>query len=145
MPVLESLRQLRARLLEWHRDLMMRSFSPDRCGSVGGLTNVNRRLAIQNFLHFHHTNEASLAELARFLGLSVSRTSHVVRELFGYSYVESLNQTRLRTAAALLRNSSLPVLEVCLASGFQDVSHFHRQFRKQFRKTPQQYRRIAES
>lgn len=145
MRVLESLRQLRARLLEWYREISTGHHRITGSSSQGRVRDVNRRLAIQHFLHTHHTTEVSVSELAGFLGLSMSRTSHVVKELFGCNYVQLLNRMRLQTAAALLRNSSLSIVDVCLGSGFRDVSHFHRQFRKQFRKTPQQYRRMADS
>jgi transcriptional regulator GlxA family with amidase domain len=49
---------------------------------------------------------------------------------------------RLRTAASLLRETSMSILDVCLASGFQDLSHFHRFFRKRFGATPLRYRRL---
>jgi AraC-like DNA-binding protein len=81
--------------------------------------------------------------LASLLGIGESRTSHLVQELFNCSYVELLNQMRLRTASSLLRESSLTVLEVCLASGFQDLSHFHRCFRRRFATTPLKYRRLS--
>lgn len=64
-------------------------------------------------------------------------------ELFGCSYVGLLNQMRLRTASPLHRERSLTVPEVCLASGFQDISHFHRCFRNRFDTTPLKYRRLS--
>ena len=50
---------------------------------------------------------------------------------------------RLRTAAGLLRATSASIVEVCLDSGFQDLSHFHRLFRRRFGVTPLRYRRTV--
>lgn len=141
--VLEALRQLRARLLDWRKyadSFLKGNLHEDRRSSS---SLVDRRLLIQSFLHRHHKGSPGLGELARWLGIGESRTSHLVQELFGCSYVELLNQMRLRTASSLLRESSLTVLEVCLASGYQDVSHFHRCFRKRFGTTPLRYRKLS--
>ncbi len=141
--ILEALRQLRSRLLAWQEQasaLLSNTGEPH----PGDLKNLaERRLLIQSFLHRHHTGSASLQDLARTLHLGKSRASHLVKELFGCSYVQLLNQMRLRTAASLLRESALPVLDICLNSGFQDLSHFHRCFRKRFSTTPLKYRRMS--
>ena len=142
--ILESLRQLRSRLLEWHRQVsgvLKNTRQPD-AGGAGDM--VGRRRVIQNFLHATHTEGAtSLAGLAKALHLGESRASHLVKELFGQSYVGLLNELRLRTAASLLRASELSVTEVCLNSGFRDVAHFHRCFRRRFATTPLKYRRMS--
>jgi len=58
----------------------------------------------------------------------------------GMNFARLLAEARLGTAAWLLRHSGLPVVEVALASGFGDVSHFHACFRKRFGATPRRYR-----
>lgn len=142
--ILESLRQLRARLLEWQGQvavLLKHTRTPE---SGGARDMAGRRRLIQSFLHANHTEGASsLADLAQALHLGESRASHLVKELFGRSYVELLNELRLRTAASLLRDSALTVTEVCLSSGFGDAAHFHRCFRKRFATTPLKYRRMS--
>lgn len=141
--VMEALRQLRARLLAWHEQAAGLLNNSVQSGKIGNL--VDRRLVIHSFLYREHKGTASLRELAGALNLGESRAGHLVKELFGCGYVELLTQIRLRTATALLRNSSLSILEVCLGSGFRDLSHFHRCFRKRFGTTPLRYRRGRES
>jgi AraC-like DNA-binding protein len=141
--LLEALRQLRSRLAEWHGQMTATLPAPAARRGKQGPGLASRRLQIQDFLLHHHKARAPVRALARHLGLSESRTTHLVRELFGCSAIQLANRMRLRAAASLLRGSSLPVLEVCLGSGFQDVSHFHRAFRKEFGATPLQYRRDA--
>jgi AraC-like DNA-binding protein len=142
--ILESLRQLRSRLLEWHGQVSVLLKNTRQPEAGGARDMAGRRRLIQNFLHATHTESAtSLADLAKALHLGESRASHLVKELFGRSYVELLNELRLRTAAELLRASALSVTEVCLNSGFSDVSHFHRCFQKRFATTPLKYRRMS--
>ncbi len=141
--ILESFRQLRSRLLHWHSLASTflqntHEFPGDHLQDIG-----DRRLFIQGFLHRNHARQTTLGELAHVLHLGESRTSHLVKELFGCNYVQLLMQIRLRTAASLLRESSLSILEVCHNSGFQDVSHFHRCFQKRFATTPRKYRQLS--
>ena len=142
--ILEGLRQLRSRLLGWYGQVsaLLKNTREPESGGVKDM--AGRRRLIQNFLHASYTESAtSLADLAKALHLGESRTSHLVKELFDCSYVELLNELRLRTAAALLRESALSVTEVCLSSGFQDLSHFHRCFQKRFATSPLKYRRMS--
>ncbi len=140
--VLEALRQLRSRLLQWHTDAARRLRARDAASLAGRELLAHRRLLVERYVFDHHTGEASVAGLARALKLSESRAIHLVRELFGRSYIKLISEMRLRTAASLLRDTSLSILEVCLASGFQDISHFHRFFRRRFGVTPLRYRRL---
>jgi len=133
--ILEALRQLRSRLLEWHSSMHPRSSSPSR----------NRTNTIRTFLLDKHAEDPSIRDLARHIGLGESRTIHLVKELFGCGFSRLLNQMRLKTASSLLRNTSLSVQEICYASGFKDLSHFHRIFLRHFKATPLQYRKTAGS
>lgn len=139
--ILEALRQLRSRLVAWHEQA--KSLFGDQLSAGNGQSLADRKLLVQRFLHENHRGPARLRDLARAMNLGESRASHLVRELFGCSYGRLLTQMRLRTAASLLLESSLSILEVCLASGFQDLSHFHRCFQKRFSTTPLQYRRSS--
>ncbi len=138
--VLEGLRQLRSRLVQWHHDYA-EDVRRGRKVSPATDTTVNRRLVVERYIHDHRLDECSLAGLAHEMKLSESRTIHVVKELFGQSYIQLVLEARLRAAAAFLRETELPVLEVCLGSGFRDISHFHRLFRRRFGVTPLRYRR----
>lgn len=132
--ILELLRQLGARLLLWREGL-------ERAGFFAGRSfTADRRLTILHFVEHRHIAAVQLADLAQHLHLSESRTSHLVRELFGKTFMELLAERRVRTAASLLRHSNLPVLQVASRAGFGDVSRFHRVFRRHTGTTPRQYR-----
>jgi len=144
--ILEALRQLRSRLLEWHGSLQSSAGrEPTPALSPPGKDGASRAHSIRSFLFEKHAADPSIRDLARHLGLGESRTIHLVKELFGCGFSRLLNQMRLKTTASLLRNTSLPVQEVCYAGGFQDLSHFHRTFQRHFGLTPLQYRKTAGS
>ncbi len=146
--LLELARQLAARLQHWRGELAApRRTRPARDG--GGVFDLSdlatRRSLIHAFIHREHCRAPTLQDLARHLHLSESRAGHAIKEACGAPFVKLLSAARLRTAAGLLRHSNLSVLDIAGRSGFNDVSHFHHEFRKQFGTTPHRYRRqIAE-
>jgi len=130
LTVLECLRQLAARLEVWLADT-----AGD--GAVGA---TDRRSTILHVISHGAPKGVTLPQLAARLGLSVDRTGHVVREEFGITFLDLVNQHRLERAAALLKHSDLPISTIALNSGFGDVSTFHRRFRAQFKVTPRRFR-----
>jgi AraC-like DNA-binding protein len=144
--ILELLRQLAARLQLWKRDAARESGMSGpglRPGPGSGAADLvsARRTAIARFLHARHRDpDVTLAHLADLLGVSESRTSHLVRELFGRSFRDLLIDARLQTASGLLRHSGLSILEIGLHSGFSDAAHFHRMFRQRMTTSPARYR-----
>lgn len=67
--------------------------------------------------------------LARHLGISPSRTSHVVQEACGCSLRTLIADERLAAARRLLADSDLTVAEVGLQVGWGDPPHFARIFK----------------
>lgn len=139
--ILEALRQLRSRLLQWHHEVSQHLYRRNKATETGADLLARRRPLIERYIIDHHAGDASVAGLARKLRLSESRAIHLVKEIFGRSYIKLVGEMRLCTAASLLRETSLPMIEVAMASGFLDLSHFHRFFRRRFGLTPAQYRR----
>lgn len=143
--LLESLHQLAARLSLWYCDverLKARKNTTGRDDHPDANTELfSRRLLIRTFIQRHHTSNIGLSDLAIWLQLSEGRAGHVVKEACGSTFTELLTEARLSTAAALLRHSNLSVLEVARRSGYEDISHFHRCFRRHLHVTPLQYRK----
>ncbi|MEO3434248.1 AraC family transcriptional regulator [Inquilinus sp. CAU 1745] len=85
-----------------------------------------------------------LHALAQIAGLS---PYHLLREFkreIGITPHQYLLAGRLRRAAALLRQTPDPVLEIALNAGFNDLSEFNRRFRRTLGCTPGQFRRRSQ-
>lgn len=78
--------------------------------------------------------------LARHLGLSPSRTSHLVQELFGKSLQELVIDERLAAAQRLLADTDLAVAEIGNRVGWGDPPHFARIFRRRTAWSPAAWR-----
>lgn len=131
--LLEDLRQLAARLLL----IAVQHGNGDR-------QPPSRRARIDLFLHDHADDPTlRIDDLAAYLGLSPSRTAHLLQELYGRSFVQVLTARRLRRACELLRIGDLPIGHIALAAGFGTLSHFHRVFKQHVGTTPRRYRSTA--
>jgi len=80
------------------------------------------------------------ATAAAALGLS-TRTLHKLFERSDASFGAWLRAQRLEACATALVRSDARIVDVALAAGFNDISHFNRSFRARFGMTPRQWRR----
>lgn len=86
--------------------------------------------------------EANLAEplaredLARIAGISLRQLERLFMAGIGRSIGQEYLALRLEASLRLLRETSLSRIEVAMATGFADVSHFARCFRSHFGTSP---------
>ena len=99
-----------------------------------------RSAKIRSYLRETAAGNANLPELARRLGLSRSRASFVVRELFGRSFTELLRQERVERARQLFGCTDLTLKEIVPYCGFSDEFHLSRVFKQHTGMTPTEFR-----
>jgi AraC family transcriptional regulator len=93
---------------------------------------------VRQQLDGNYSAEHRLSNLARSVGMSPFHFARIFRELTGIPPHSYLRRTRLRQAARRLRDGA-SVTEACFASGFQNLSHFSRQFYRHFGVRPSLY------
>ncbi|MEM8893617.1 MAG: AraC family transcriptional regulator [Bacteroidota bacterium] len=93
-----------------------------------------------NYIHNNLEETISLKEVAKMSGVSVSYFSILMKQATGMSFVAYLNSLRMDCACSLLRNTSLNLMDICYQSGFNDYSHFSRNFKKVTGLSPKKYR-----
>lgn len=77
--------------------------------------------------------------------LSISQKSHeylcrVFRKYLDLTPTQYINDLRLNYAANFLLHSDLPILDICMTAGFDNLSHFYHLFREKYHMTPRQFR-----
>ncbi|WP_026507578.1 2-isopropylmalate synthase [Butyrivibrio sp. MC2013] len=85
----------------------------------------------------------TLDDLSRQFYLSKPYLSKYIKDKSGKTFGENVKQVRLKKASSLLRNGNMKVEKVAEASGYQNVEHFNRLFKKKYGMTPVQYRTSA--
>ncbi len=106
-----------------------------------GMQKLDARVEETLFLLSQHIRDPLKVDvIARKVGLSPSRLSHLFKENTGCSMIEMLNQMRIRQAALLLKHTDRSAFEVSQDVGFHNYNHFINQFRKLIHMTPSAYR-----
>ncbi len=82
-----------------------------------------------------------LRDMSRCVNLSDSHLAHLFRRDAGISPQRFLKTVRLHRACQLLETTFLSVKQVMAQVGFNDPSHFVREFEKTFGESPCQYRK----
>jgi AraC-like DNA-binding protein len=117
------------------RELAALMRSSDRTGVP------NRRTLIMAYLQANAHRPIRLADVARELHLSPSRTRHVIQDIFGMGLAALVRQMKLRKAAYELRASQRPIGQIAAELGYDDPAYFSRVFRQEFGCSPSQCRR----
>lgn len=101
---------------------------------------VLREHLIHRFLQENIKRNPALGDLARTLGLSTSRTGHLIKELTGQSFVELKLQHRLKVACKLLSTTLLTIEHIAEETGFSDPRYFYRVFTNAMGMPPARWR-----
>ena len=87
-----------------------------------------------------HYVDGSLQEAAGMLHCDISSLSREIRRKTGKTYTELVQEKRLNQAAFLLRTTERKVEDIALAVGYENISYFHRIFRREYGLSPRQFR-----
>lgn len=87
-----------------------------------------------------HYREGELSDLAQTLHYDLYWLSREIKRQTGQTYTELVQTKRLSQASYLLTHTQMPVSDVALSVGYENISYFHRIFQKRFGMTPKKYR-----
>jgi AraC-like DNA-binding protein len=103
---------------------------------------ANRRIGlIHDYLMNHYREEVDLQQLARLVSMAEGSLCRFFKMNVGISVFEYLNRIKVEFACKLLMDPEMGIVDVCLDSGFNNLSHFNKQFRKNTGATPSEYRK----
>jgi signal transduction histidine kinase/DNA-binding response OmpR family regulator len=106
-------------------------------------TSTKLNLAL-DFMRKNYQDDISRESLARSLELSPDHFGRMFRRLTGKKVVEYLAELRLERASQELLNSSAPITEIALDSGFESLRTFNRAFKLKYGKNPSEFREACE-
>ena len=85
-------------------------------------------------------NEEVIQDLAGQVHMNEQYFCRFFKKSLGRSPMEYLNEYRIKQAMRLLEETDLPVTEVCLECGYNNLGNFLRAFKKYTQTTPLKYR-----
>jgi len=130
--------RLLARSGEAH-DLHVRPMRDDR--SQKELERIRR---VHRFVEEHHQHRLDSGEAAALVNMTPAAFCRYFKRSTGQTFTEFLNQYRITQAKKLLLMGAT-VTESCFDSGFENLSHFNRNFRRYAGENPSAFRKMARS
>ncbi len=92
------------------------------------------------FISKNFSRPLSLEEVAGYVHLNPSYFSTLFKQSTGSSFKEYLNMVRIEESKRLLADTDYSIIDIALATGFEDQSYFSKVFKKYTGLTPKQYR-----
>ena len=96
---------------------------------------------IKEYIKEHFREEISLSKLAGNVGYTRNYLCRLFRENTGITINEYLNTVRIRHAIDLLLSSDMEIMEISKSSGYTNIYHFLKTFKKMTNMSPGSYRR----
>ena len=88
-----------------------------------------------------HLMDASLNDLAEFLGYSSVYTGALVKKITNETYNNFLQKKRLEVAEELLLKTDFPIDQIVKKVGYENASFFRKIFKEKYGTTPLNYRK----
>lgn len=97
---------------------------------------------VQEILHAHFKESLSLPEIAATVNIHPVYLARIFRKHFHCTVGDYVRNLRLEFVRSQLASSDTPFVEIALAAGFCDQSHFNGFFKRETGLTPGEYRNM---
>ncbi|MCS7224595.1 MAG: AraC family transcriptional regulator [Armatimonadetes bacterium] len=94
-------------------------------------------------LHQSYDMQCSLGALSRECGVSKEHLCRLFKKVLGLTPWQYLQRLRLEAACQMLKETEWRISDIAAHSGFGDLRHFQRIFRRSFHRSPLAYRRAV--
>ena len=99
---------------------------------------------MMRYIEGNVTNDFNIADVADAVGLSVSRTVHLFKEVTGMTIVAYAHTIRLQLAEEQMRYTQHSLERIAELSGFRSYPYFHRIFKRKYGVAPGVYRTLQQ-
>ena len=100
----------------------------------------DRMNTIYNYVRKNFRETITLDEIAALAHMTVPSFCRFFKKKAGKNFTKFVNEYRLVHASKLLSEETTSITEICLASGFNNFSHFNKAFKNFVGKSPSAYR-----
>lgn len=100
---------------------------------------------VLDFIENHYKEDISAVYCSNLISMNSSYFSTYFKKKTGLSFVNYLQQFRVRKSAELLRRTDLRVYEIAEQVGFSDEKYFFKIFKQYYSVTPNEFRSITEN
>lgn len=93
-----------------------------------------------DYLDTNYREKYSRKELAKNFGLNEDYMGQIFKKTAGTNISNYINNRRIEAVKELLAETNSKIIDIAYHVGFENLTHFHRQFKNQTDLTPSQYR-----
>ena len=108
---------------------------------ISGRNTVEKEMV--SYIQQNFTRKISLKEFGEQFHLSGKYISQYFKKHFHITLSQYITYLRLEHAKQLLQDTDIPVTEIAMQSGYQNVSYFIRSFKKTYEVSPLKYRKSS--
>jgi AraC-like DNA-binding protein len=101
----------------------------------------NRMLAAVNYIHEHYQEEINNEILAEQVHFSIGTFCRYFKKIHGETPINYLNKYRISKSRTLLINTDKKISDIAYLCGYNNLSHFNRDFKTYMSSTPSEYRK----
>ncbi len=113
-------------------------FSPMEKGHDKRVEGIKKTLT---YIRENYKEKIYIRDLAKQVCMNEQYFCRFFKKAIGRSPIEYVNEYRIKQSLRLLEETDLPITEVCLECGYNNLGNFLREFRKYTDTTPLQYRK----
>lgn len=106
----------------------------------GDKPTVNRIQHVAHYIEKNFFEPVSVENMARMACLSVRQFTNQFKAVYGVTFMQYLHFHRTRYAQRLLAETDQEIISICFSSGFNDLAHFYRIFKRYTSLSPRQFR-----
>ncbi|MBU9734995.1 response regulator [Diplocloster agilis] len=96
----------------------------------------------RSYIDQHYREEISLRDIAEEIHMSASYLSSIFKARTGINVMDYITKKRMDEVVFLMKNPALKIYEISVAAGYQDTKYFSKVFRKIYRYSPSEYRKM---
>lgn len=96
---------------------------------------------IKNFIEENLNLDIPVSQLAQMFGYNEKYLGRLFKAKTGVSITEYINQRRTQKIIPLIKNTDIPITEISLRAGFNNVTYFNKVFKRQTGITPTEIRK----
>lgn len=101
----------------------------------------NRVNLIYDYVKKHFKRNIALEEISTEASMTVPAFCRYFKKISNKTFTHFVNEHRVVHASKLLSEGNLNITDICYACGFNNISHFNRQFKEITGKSPSDYRK----
>lgn len=94
----------------------------------------------QGYIARNYASRITLEEVAGYVHLNASYFSSTFKRNIGMSFKEFLNLYRIEMSKKLLKNTNSSILDIAVATGFEEQSYYTKMFKKYTGTSPSKFR-----